>query len=285
MIEYVHSLFPNKTITITSNGYQINEEVIERLEKANQRIAILSYDGPYQDVNRRTVGGQQTHERLEQQIKLIPKSWLDKMTLRQTVQPNQRLVPIYEDGLRFGAQSVTPVHNIFGSDPNMIDQNFIRDIVIELAEYFNFKLPPTRLYVEIIEKIRNGSETGTFCRVMGNAVTLNPDGWLSQCHHNQDWQKIYNIHTDELKTDNINYIRSAKMRIASYREQCQTCQAKPICPAQGQCPSQFHEATGRIDEPNQQYCNLQNGFYQGFQYWASKQNIVRLEDDVDETNS
>ncbi len=279
LIEQVHNLWPDKQIYITSNGIQLNENMISLLERNNAIVSILSFDGPYQDQNRPLLGGGPTHDILLRSIGLIPEHMRKRMTLRATVRPGQRLVPIYEEGLKFNVGSITPIHDVENSN---FTAEEVMDTIIELAEYFKFKMPPTKLYIQQINKINTGSSNGRFCPILGGQLALNPGGNVSQCQHGQDYTILFNVHSpEELFYDNINKLIDKKnqlVHLTDVYDKCKQCQAKNFCPSPGQCPSQFETTTHDLQIPNESYCNVQNGLYQGFQYWQSKQNIVRVEE-------
>lgn len=277
VIEWTRKLWPDRQITITTNAMALDEKMMDFLIRNNVGIQILSFDGPYQNENRRTIGGMPTYDQVVRQIELIPPHARKNLTLRQTVMPGQKLVPIYEEGLKYNVGSITPIHDI---ETSYFKTEEVLESIIDLAEFFEFKMPPTRLYEETIRKIITGKSNGNFCNVLMGQLALNPGGNVSQCHHGLPYQTLFNVHKpDQMFESEFQTLVDQKQRINSITdsEYCQNCQAKQICPQPGQCTQQFYTVTGDLQQPSESYCNVQNAMYQGFQYWQSGQNIVEVE--------
>lgn len=95
LLVFLRELLPNLPLSVTTNGYFLDEKMVKLLNENNIIVTILSCDGIYHDEHRKDILGKPTLWRVKRQWDLLPDYKYEKTTLRGTWLPNQRLVEMF----------------------------------------------------------------------------------------------------------------------------------------------------------------------------------------------
>ena len=281
LIELAREYAPEMQMSMTTNGYLLNEERIKWLDENDIRIFIYSIDGSEEHNQYRvTRSGKSSWNRVSKNLQLLLKSkqaqW---MTARGSWYPDDYdLVSRFKALEDLGAKSITfiPVVEAPGWDEAKVAQAYI-----ELADYYNGGPSPSKMIEDMIQRIEQGPQSppGNGCGTGFFSWALSPDGKLSLCQGYEEMEigtigSIYEGITNENAFEISRIVDDFHTERDPYpKEECKTCPAYNYCQGTGYCSSNFYLANGTFHVPPDGYCIHLRGQLTGLKYWLSKRQM------------
>ena len=273
LIQYAKEYAPDMEISITTNGWLLNDTRIQWMEDNDVRIYVYSIDGgPQHHKARRTTDGMATWERVADNFqKLLPSQgkWI---TARGTWAPNNGdydLVGRFRALEEIGATSIQIVPAL--GAPGW-DEARVAKAYMELADYYEGGDCPSRFIKQALKRLESGDtrSQGNKCNAGKFAWGVTPTGDLHICHNEvemDDW-RVGNIYSRDV---NMRALELSK-RIDEFsidRPECLTCSARSLCMGVGFCACENLRHTGDVIKPPKSYCIHLRGFATGMKYWLS----------------
>lgn len=268
---------PDMPISITTNGYLLNQERIQWLAENNINVPVYSIDGgPEHNVHRVTRSGKPSWNRVAENFKLLMQTRIaEHITARGTWTPDDYdLVSRFKALEALGAKSITFIPVI--TDPRW-DEAKVAQAYAELAGYYEGGRSPCRLIEQLIEKICRGGDDhpDNGCKVGYYSWTVTVDGRLALCHAFEEhregvigsiYEGITNLEPFEKISRPVDDFHS--IRDPYPKPECRMCHAYRYCMGPGFCAEEIWEATGRPSTPPPGYCAHLRGMVTGLRYWA-----------------
>lgn len=268
---------PDMPMSLTTNGYLLNEERIKWLEENDVRIYVYSIDGgPEHNKHRLTPSGKPSWDRVAKNLQLLLKSKLGEfVTARGTWVPDDYdLVSRFKALEELGAKSIAIIPAV---DDDRWDEEKVAKAYMDLADYYDGGPSPMRLIEDLIRDILSGRDSppGNGCGTGYGVWSVTVDGRLAICQAYEEHEygiigSIYEGITNPKALEISRIVDSFHTKDNPYpKEACKTCHAYNFCMGTGFCGEINHEATGRPDVPPDGYCKHLRGMVTGAKYWAS----------------
>lgn len=274
LIQEARAYAPELQISITTNGYLLDDERVEWLAANDVKVYVYSIDGgpEHHDKHRRTVAGAPTWERVAENFqKLLPYhgKWIAARVTWSPEGGDYDLVGRFRALEALGAKhiSVVPALGANGWDEARVAQAYM-----ELADYYAGALPPSTMLLRPLRRLESGDTrpTGNLCRVGYAMWGVLPDGTLLLCHNGIDlpqW-RLGSIYSREASEEAV-AISRAMDGFSTDRPECSECCARNICMGCGCCAAEFLRLTGSVTTPPESYCAHLRGMATGLKYWLS----------------
>lgn len=278
LIQKAREYAPDFQISLTTNGWLLDDKRIAWMAENNVKIFMYSIDGgpAHHNKYRRTIDNKPTWARVAKNFrKLLPTQgkW---MTARATWAPagnDYDLVGRFKALEKLGARDISVL-------PVLGDQTWEEDRVaqayIELADYYKGADPPSWTIKGVLNRLQNKgykfkNNKGNLC--LQHKWSVLPDGTLLLCHRDVDipeW-RIGNIYSDSINKVALSIFKRAGefYKFKKTRSECKQCIAKDICPGIGFCPADNQKYTGDVLIPPKSYCIHLRGFMRGILYWIN----------------
>jgi len=260
-------------MAITTNGYLLNDNIVNWLAENDVKVTVYSIDGnAWHNRHRKLVSGEPVWDRIASNFqKLLPyhREW---MTARGTWTPDDYdLVGRFKALEELGAKRITIIPAINYKD---WDEQRVANAYMELAEYYESRdiEPPCHLLRGALDSIgKQGSWHHDKCHLGAYAWGLLPNGDLMLCHNGSDLSKwiIGNIFSDEINEDNLKWGQRTHLFHDEVAAKCSDCSAQNICMGIGWCAAENYRANKDIFKPSIGYCNFMRGFASGLVYWLN----------------
>ena len=273
LIQHARAYAPDLEISITTNGWLLNDERIQWLADNDVRIYVYSIDGgPEHHKARRTTDGRETWERVAENFqKLLPSQgkWI---TARGTWAPNNGdydLVGRFRALEEIGATSIqiVPALGAPGWDERQVAKAYM-----ELADYYSGGNCPSRFIRQALTRLESGKQNyqGNKCNAGKFAWGVDPVGNLHLCHNEvemDEWRVGY-VYSMDVNESAIALSKRID-RFSIDRPECLSCHARNLCMGVGFCACENLRHTGDVIVPTEGYCKHLRGFTTGMQYWLS----------------
>lgn len=272
---------PDMPMSMTTNGYLLNDERIKWLDENNIKIFIYSIDGDREDNKRRvTRAGKESFDQVAKNLQKVIKSKQGEwVTARGTWYPEDYdLVKKYKALEELGAKSISFVPVI----TEEWDEAKVAEAYRNLGEYYNFGKSPSRFIEQMLSRIQSGptSHPGNGCGTGFFSWAISPDGRLSLCQGFEEHSigTIGSIYYGITNTDPFEKISKAIDEFHTEKnpypkEQCKTCHAYNYCQGVGFCGSENFHGTGQVNVPPDGYCNHLRGMVTALKYWLGQRQM------------
>lgn len=271
LIQHARAYAPDLEMSITTNGWLLDDERIRWLADNSVRIYVYSIDGgPEHHRHRVTIAGQPTWERVAENFqKLLPTQgkWI---TARGTWDGGDYdLLGRFKALEAIGAKSIQIVPAI---GLQCWDEAKVARAYMELADYYKGGDCPSRFIKQALVRLESGSTKyqGNKCGAGKFAWGVDPVGNLYLCHNEieMDEWRIGSIYSDDVNERAI----ALSSRVDEFRPnmpECLGCHARNLCMGVGFCACENLRHTGDVIIPPEGYCKHLRGFATGMQYWLS----------------
>ncbi len=269
---------PDLPMSLTTNGYLLDDRKIQWLCDNDVRVFVFSIDGAeeYQALRPLRVKDENSWYRVSENLRKIcetkQREWL---TARATWDPetDYDLVRRFDVLLSLGAKNV----EVIPVTTSHFDEDKTARAYEELAEYFNYRFPPSGTITRMLKRIIQAPESppGNSCKTGEYAWGIDPVGNVYICHGyiEDPGKRITNIYTGKVNwrafntSEIVDSFHTENMRYP--KEECKTCPAYNYCMGVGFCGVWNELATGHADVPPDGYCNHLRGMIKGLKKWAS----------------
>lgn len=273
LIQYAKEYAPELEISITTNGWLLNDARIQWMADNGVRIYVYSIDGgPQHHKARRTVDGMHTWERVAENFRKLLPSQGKWITARGTWAPNNGdydLVGRFRALEDIGATSIqmVPALGVPGWDEARVAKAYMG-----LADYYEGGDCPSRFIKQALTRLESGNTKyrGNMCNTGKFSWTVLPNGDLCICHNGieiDDWY-VGNIYDDKVNERALEISKRVD-RFSIDRPECLGCHAKALCMGVGWCASENLRHGGDVIRPPEAYCIHLRGFATGMRYWLS----------------
>lgn len=263
---------PDIPISLTTNGYLLDDEKIDWIARNNVRIYVYSIDGGREhNLNRLTIDGKETWDRVIGNLRKLVPSQGKWITARGTWVPDDYdLVGRYRALEETGVKSITIIPDLYNPHWN---EEKVAQAYCKLADYYKGGIPPTKLISQALDRLSSGNfKSENMCKTGYYSWGMLPNGDLMLCHNGVDtptW-RIGNIFDlmGEVPEEAIEVSKKAD-NFAPNFPQCQDCPARRLCMGIGWCAKLNFDTTGDPITPPESYCIHLRGFATGMRYWLS----------------
>jgi len=258
-------------VGITTNGILITPEIVSDIKKNDIRV-MISIDGKKErhDQNRKTLGGDGTHDRVVAAIRMLQENGVD-FEARMTILPEH--AKFVEEDVRYliedlGIRQVAPcpVYDRDWTEEQMQEfgNGMERLYDLYVSRHFDWQ---SKVYIKFFEDyLFKDLDTKHFCVPCAfgsnTTVTIDTEGNVYPCHQvptRKDKQKfvIANILKDEVYENDMIKIMLPYIFKSSL---CSECPANgTIC--NGGCPMESYEANGNLITPTCSSCKFNILYY------------------------
>ncbi len=271
LIQYARTHAPDLEMSITTNGWLLNDTRIQWLADNDVRIYVYSIDGgPEHHAARKTVDGKPTWDKVAENFqKLLPTQgrWI---TARGTWDGSDcDLVGRFKALEELGAPSIQIVPAI--GSPHW-DEALVAKAYMALADYYEGGDCPSRFITQAMERVESGDarNQGNKCRAGKYSWGVDPVGNLNLCHNEVDMEawRVGSIYRDDVNMDAIALSDRIDM-FSIDRQECLDCRAHNLCMGVGWCACENLRHMGDVIVPPKGYCIHLRGFATGIRYWLS----------------
>jgi uncharacterized protein len=278
LIQHARAYAPDLEISITTNGWLLDDDRIQWLADNGVRIYVYSIDGgPEHHKKRVTVAGKPTWERVAANFqKLLPTQgkWI---TARGTWDGSDYdLLGRFKALEAIGAGSIQIVPAI---GLQCWDEAKVARAYMGLADYYKGGDCPSRFIKQALVRLESGDSRyqGNKCGMGKHAWGVTPTGDLCLCHNEiemDDWRigSIYDSSVNEhaiLLSDRVDKFRPNM-------PECKRCHARVLCMGVGWCAAENLRYGGDVIKPPTGYCVHLRGFATGMRYWLSLRHTSRI---------
>lgn len=278
LIQHARTYAPELALSITTNGWLLDDERIHWLADNDVKIFVYSIDGgPEHHKERVTVTGKPTWERVAANFqKLLPTQgkWI---TARGTWDGSDYdLLGRFKALEAIGAKSIQIVPAI---GLQCWDEAKVARAYMELADYYEGGDCPSRFIKQALVRLESGDTRprGNMCNTGKHAWCVDPIGNLYLCHNGleiPDW-RVGSIYSDEVNERAL----ALSERVDTFsidNPECQGCHARNLCMGVGWCASENLRYGGDVIKPPTGYCVHLRGFATGMRYWLSLRHETRI---------
>lgn len=279
---------PDISISMTTNGYLLDDKRIDWLNANDVRIYVFSIDGgPEHNRYRVDWAGRPTWGRVAENLrKLCQTKQVTWLTARASWHCGSNgedydLVGRFRALEELGARSiaVVPVTDA------PFDERRVEQAYLELGEHYQWGRTPSRYVNEMLERMLRGEENvpqaGDGCGVGTQYWALLPDGRLSLCQEYAEKPEgiigsIYEGITNPLPflaiSDRVHQFHTAVNPYPKETERyaCRRCHAYRHCMGVGWCAGWHRQVTGDEIVPPDGYCAHLRGFVSAMRQWAEE---------------